>query len=121
MPSIHTNGFSSGRLLLRHFAKHASDLGLNTVNEFEETADRFLGRAKPVHVLECRRRNDDAIRFDPHTELYGILGLGGVIRTCFKPIPCSSVPRAQRAQLKQEGKCHSQPSNLDYFRSECAK
>jgi hypothetical protein len=42
--------------------------------EFEDAADKFLGGAKPVHVLECIRRQGDIVRFDPKTDEFGVLG-----------------------------------------------
>lgn len=121
VPLVHTRGFASDRQLNRHFAKHARDLGLKTIAEYEECADRFLGSARPSHVRECTRRHGDLVRFDPVTDLYGILGTGGVIRTCFRPVPCSSVIAVRRAIIRLAGLCHGHSTNLDYYQAECRK
>lgn len=92
-----------------------------TVTEYEKLADVFLGGARQAHVQECTRSRGALIRFDPRTDLYGILAPGGVILTCFKPVPCSTVPAAQLAAVKLVGKCHDKRTNLDYYRSECRK
>lgn len=91
------------------------------MTEYEKLADQFLGTAKPPHVMECKRKRGDILRFDPNNGSYGVLDKNGVIRTYCKPVPCSSVPAAQRQAVKQAGRCHSKVSNLVYFQSECTR
>lgn len=120
MPLI-TNGFESVAQLNRHFSEHGADFGAASANEYEEWADLFLGGTKPDHVLECLRQCGAKIRYDPTTEAFGVLDAGGICRTYYKPVPCSSLPGHMRAAMKQSGRCHPCANNLVYFKSECKK
>lgn len=116
-----TNGFSSPLLLRRHYAKHAHKFGIADIAEYERRADSFLGDAKLPHVLECKRKRGDILRFNPHTEEYGVIDNAGIIRTYFRPAPCASIPATLRVVVKQAGECHEHTDNISYFRSECAR
>ena len=117
----YTLGFASARQLNRHYALHGAEFGVSNAAQYELLADQFLGRPKPSHVQECRRKRGDVLRFDPSTQEYGVLGGNQVIRTYFKPVPCVDVPAAMRASVAQAGRCHGHPDNLLYFQSECAR
>jgi hypothetical protein len=117
----YTRGFESIPELRRHFTEHGDDFRASNTEEYEEWADAFLGGAKPSGVHECRRSCGYMIRYDPQTEAFGVLDSGGIIRTYFKPRPCSSVPLAIRDAVKQAGRCHKYPDNLVYFHMECRK
>jgi hypothetical protein len=119
MPS--TMGFINARQLRLHHAEHGVDFGAITADQYEGMADKFLGNPKPPHVYECTRSRGDVIRFDPHSQEYGVLDKNGIIRTYFKPIPCISLPVSERKQMKQTGRCHAHPTNLAYFHEECKK
>src|SRR6266446_4815425 len=57
----------------------------------------------------------DILRFDPLTNAYGVIDKSGVLRTYFKPLPCSAVPAAQRLTMRHSGRCHGYANNLLYF------
>jgi hypothetical protein len=116
-----TNGFESVAQLNYHFSEHGADFGASNANEYEKWADAFLGGAKPEHVHECVRQSGARLRYDPNTEAFGVLDAGGVCRTYYKPVPCSSVPGAIRAAVRRSGRCHPCANNLVYFKSECKK
>jgi hypothetical protein len=114
-----TKGFLSPAQLGRHFAQHGAEVGAASIAEYEQLADAFLGDAKSPDVQECFRPRGDCVRFNPSTDEYGVIDNGGIIRTYFKPIPCTSLPTSIRAAIRMAGRCHGQPSNLLYFQSEC--
>jgi hypothetical protein len=116
-----TKGFVSLLELRLHYNERGDDFRASNAEEYEEQADVFLGRAKPSGVFECKRNCGYMIRYDPTTEAFGVLDNDGIIRTYFKPIPCSFVPFAKRDAVRQSGRCHKYPNNLVYFRVECAK
>jgi hypothetical protein len=113
--------FVNSRQLNRHFAEHGADFGASTPEEYEQIADRFLLGPRPSSVRQCRRRRGDLIRFDAATGAYGVLDQKNIVRTFFKPIPCNTVPPAQRAISKQRGLCHDQATNLLYFQWNCRR
>jgi hypothetical protein len=116
-----TKGFLNTRQLNRHFAEHGADFGASNSTDYELMADKFLGGSKPAGTHECTRSKGDILRYDPATDVYGVLSSGGIIRTFFKPIPCSSVPARTRAAVTLAGRCHSHANNLQYFQAECKK
>lgn len=118
---LYTSGFASARQLNRHFVEHGSDFAVRDAKEYEEFADKFLGGAKPMHVLECIRKHGDILRFDPATDAFGVLGGDGRIRTFYRPVRCALVPGALRASVQAAGRCHTKESNLLYFQHECAR
>jgi pyocin large subunit-like protein len=118
---LKTKGFESLPQLRVHFGEHGEDFGASNAEEYETEADEFLGSAKAPDIHECVRKCGHIIRYDPRTEAYGILDKGGIIRTYYKPMPCSQVPFLQREAVKQAGRCHKYPNNLVYFRMECNK
>ncbi len=116
-----TNGFESVAQRRRHFSEHGDDFGASDADEYEEWAGAFLGGARPSDVRECVRECGYMIRYDPNTEAFGILDNSGIIRTYYKPVPCSSVPFAMRDAVRLAGRCHKYPNNLIYFQAECKK
>jgi hypothetical protein len=125
MPLI-TNGFESVEQLKLHFRKHGGDFGASNANEYEQMADEFLGGDKQEGVHECVRACGAKLRYDPRNEAYGVLDAQSIIRTYFRPIPCSQVPCSQvpfheREAARQSGRCHVLPNNHSYFKSECKK
>jgi len=118
---LSTNGFESIQELRRHFQEHGADFGASNANEYEQMADVFLGGSKPDRVHECVRAGGAKLRYDPTDEAFGILDSALVIRTYFKPVPCSSLPGTIRAAAKQAGRCHAHANNLVYFKAECTK
>ena len=118
---MNTKGFLNARQLNLHHAEHGADFGAKSASEYERLADEFLGSAKHPDVHECTRSRGDMIRFNPKTDEYGVLDGNGIIRTYFKPVPCASLPPAQRTAMRQAGRCHSQTTNLVYFQEECKK
>lgn len=116
-----TNGFGSLSRRRSHFAKHGAEVGASDAEDYERLADELLGSVKPPEVHECKRSKGDLVRYDPRTEVFGVVDAAGVIRTYFKPIPCSKVPFHLRAGAKRRGECHGFLSNLHYFQAECKK
>lgn len=119
--ALKTKGFISVAELRRHFSEHGDDFGASNAEEYEALADDFLGGTASSDVHECTRKCGLMIRYCLSTEAFGILDTDGVIRTFFKPIPCSQVSFAKREAVRQAGRCHKYPNNLIYFRQECAK
>jgi len=116
-----TKGFRGGRQLIEHYGKHAIELAIATVMQYEQRADAFLGSTKKPHVLECKRTGGDTVRFDPLTDEYGVLASNGIIRTYFKAIPCCSIDVKIRQAIKDAGCCHAYANNIDYFNFECSR
>jgi len=116
-----TNGFESVQQLNRHFQEHGGDFGASNASEYEDMADTFLGASPATTVHECIRRCGMKVRYDPADESFGIIDSDNVIKTFFKPVPCSSLPGAVRHANKQAGRCHSCANNLVYFKAECQK
>ena len=98
-----------------HHAKHGAQFPGITATDYENLADRFLGRPPTASMLECRRKKGDMLRYDKTTEEFGVLSPAGIIRTYFKPVPCVSLPLPLRTN------CHGHPTNVDYFREECKR
>lgn len=119
--ALKTRGFLNARQANRHFSQHGADFGASNAKEYEELADVFLGQVLPPDVHECKRKRGDTIRYDPQTQAYGVLDGGGIIRTFYKPVPCSSLPASVRLAVKQAGRCHGYANNFLYFRAECAR
>jgi hypothetical protein len=115
-----TGGFRSTLELIQHFADHAAEFAATTAVDYEAMADAFWADPKPAHVLEHRRRRGDLVRFDTITETMSVVDSKSMIRTFFKPVPCSSLPIAQRAAIKLLGRCHDKADNLLYFHSVCS-
>ena len=82
-------------------------------------ADNFLGVPGPPHIRECVRRRGDRVRFDTQTQAFGVIDRNGVIRTFYKPIPCTSLPAPIRSVMRSSGRCHDKATDLIYFQSEC--
>lgn len=79
-------------------------------------ADAFLGGAKAATVHECVRSCGMKVRYDSADEAFGVIDSTDIIRTYYKPVPCSSLPGAARAVAKQAGRCHACANNLVYFK-----
>jgi pyocin large subunit-like protein len=116
-----TNGFESVAQLNHHFQEHGSDFGASNASDYERMADGFLGGSKADAVHECIRSCGMKLRYDPADEAFGIIDRDDIIRTYFKPVPCSSLAGAARAAARQAGRCHSCANNLVYFKLECKK
>jgi hypothetical protein len=120
--TLQTKGFVNERQRNRKFTKHGADFGASNAQEYARYADEFLGGIAPDGVLECPRSEGDKLRFDPRTNAYGVLDAGGVIRTFFKPVPCSSIRDVSlRTIAIESGMCHGHATNLLYFQSECRR
>jgi len=86
--------------------------------EYEQIADTFLAQSRLPHFFECsRRRNRAFIRYDAVKDTFGILARDGTIQTCFKPVPCATLPPAL-AGIK---KCHGFATNLEYAQDACLR
>ncbi len=107
--------------LMQHYEDHKDEFAIATVADYEAVADAFWSNPKPPHVLEHRRRRGDLIRFDTIAGIISVVDGKSVLRTFFKPVPCASLPPAQRSPAKLAGRCHDHASNLLYFQAECAK
>ena len=99
-------GFEAAPKLADHFQLHGQEFSALSHAEYEELAVFFLNMPRDGLILECTRaRDNDIIRFDVSTQVMAIMRKDGIIRTFFCPDPG----------------WHGRPSNLDYFRDECAK
>ena len=119
--ALKKHGFSSTASLLRHFTAHGADFGVSNADDYLIKADEFLSGTLPPGAHEKQRSGGDTLRYDPATEAFGVIDLTGIIRTFFKPVPCSTLPQAVRAIEKAAGRCHPHPDNLTYFKAECLK
>jgi pyocin large subunit-like protein len=119
--ALQTKGFLNARQRSRHFSEHGADFGASNANEYEEAADIFLAGTAASGVHECIRQKGDKIRYDPASQAYGVLDGVGVIRTFYKPVPCSSLPATVRKAIRLAGRCHSYANNLAYFNAECKR
>jgi len=105
-----TRGFPSRSYLIDKFDKHVAvgqEFDVATEDEYERRADTFLGgELNPQTTREGRRRSDGAkLRYNEHTEEFGILSVENVIVTYFKPDPA----------------IHGKANNLQYFYAECRR
>lgn len=116
-----TGGFRSTLELMQHYADHGAEFAVATAAGYAAMADAFWVDPKPPQVLECRRSRGDLMRFDTITETIGVVDSKSVIRTFFRPVPCASLPAAQRAAISLLGRCHDHANNLLYFQAECSR
>lgn len=91
MPLL-TKGFFQNEAdeLGEHFDKHVIRQKefphITTENEYLEEADLFLGGAKNTDTEEHIRTTDGALlRYNRKTNVFGVLGSDGYIRTYYKP------------------------------------
>jgi pyocin large subunit-like protein len=70
---LKTKGFESVSQLREHFTEHGDDLGASNAEAYERLADEFLGGEKPPEISECIRTCGHIIRYDPNTDIFGIL------------------------------------------------
>jgi len=119
--ALKTKGFVNNRQLHRHFTEHGTDFSASNAQEYEQFADDFLGGFKPPGCLECSRNKGDIVRYDPATQAYGIIDRQSVIRSFYKPVPCSSLPAPVRAATRQSGRCHGHANNTAYFHWSCRR
>jgi pyocin large subunit-like protein len=116
-----TKGFESIEQMNRHFSEHGDDFGARSAVEYEEMADRFLSGDKSESMHECTRACGMKLRYDQNSEAFGVLDRDRIIRTYFRPVPCSSLPGAIRESRRRAGRCHRHANNLVYVKLECAK
>jgi pyocin large subunit-like protein len=119
--ALTTNGFESVAQLNHHFQEHGGNFGASNASDYERMADALLGGSKAATVHECVRSCGMKLRYDPADEAFGVIDRANIIRTYFKPVPCSSLRGALRAAAKQAGRCHGCANNLVYFKTECKK
>lgn len=116
-----TSGFASSLELALHHAAHGADFGVSSPAEYECMADAFWDNPRPSNVLECTRTHGDVLRFDTMTDAFCVLSSDMVIRTFYKPVPCSTLPRGLAATMRMSGDCHAEANNLAYFQKECRR
>ena len=117
LTSVATYRFFNDRQLDRHFALHGAEFGVTDAHAYERMAEAFWNGPKLLHIHECTRQNGDTIRFDANADEYSVLDTNKVIRTYFKPVPCSSLGLADRALAIRTGKCHGESSRKYFSRS----
>jgi len=100
--------------LADHFKKHRADFTVLTDRDYEAMADHFFASPPAPHVMECIRTRGDVIRYDTITTEYAVRSSAGIIRTYFKPVPCSSI-QAGAPRVP----CHNFVDNVAYFRYTC--
>jgi pyocin large subunit-like protein len=88
--------------LQRHFVRHGEEFGSASADEYERRADAFMIGPLRDGAMECRR-GGDLLRFDPRTAEFGVLAVGGNIRTFMivRPLPSA------------------RQTALEYFQSKC--
>jgi RHS repeat-associated protein len=87
---------------LSHFNDHGSDFpGVNNALEYVADAQEFL-RSPSAGTLTKVRPNGDIVRYDPSSNIFGVMDSAGAPRTYFKPDPAQ----------------HGLPTNLDYFNAQ---
>ncbi len=97
-----TKSDSAAANALRHFNDHGSDFaGLNNALEYVADAQSFL-RSPPAGTLTRLRANGDVVRYNPQSNIFGVMDRTGAPRTFFKPDPA----------------VHGCPTNLDYFNAQ---
>lgn len=116
-----TKGFASVKHRSRHFQEHGDDFRAGTAEEYEILADVFLTKPHCSGMHEHTRRGGDRIRYDAGTNEFGVVDASGIIRTYFKPVPCSSLPAHLRVAAKRSGRCHGHANNVIYFKVECKR
>ena len=57
-----TMGFANEQERDAHWDWHAVDFGSPQANEYEELADKFLGKPKVAGMMECYRQSGDVVR-----------------------------------------------------------
>lgn len=119
--TLRSRGFLNVRQRSLHWGAHGDDFKAGTPDEYEHLADEFLTKTLAAGMQEHIRSRGDKIRYDPRTEEFGIMDVGGVIRTYFIPVPCSSLPATERVLAKRRGLCHDCVNNLIYFKRECKR
>jgi hypothetical protein len=106
-------------LLNNHFQLHGSDFGAATAGDYELLASQFLESPLLAPKLEHKRSLGDLVRFDPSNDHFGTMR-GGVIRTFYIPVPCITLPPAQRAAARAAKKCHWLATNMLHYQATCA-
>lgn len=119
--TIVAKGFASIQQRNRHFQLHGHDFGASHAEEYERFAIAFWDHSVSRGVYEHTRSGGDKLRYDSNTDAFGVLDVTGVIRTYFKPVPCSSLPGHMRAAEKRAGRCHGHANNLIYYKTECKR
>ena len=66
--ALQTKGFLNARQRNRKFSKHGAEFGASNAEEYERSADAFLGSAVLAGVHECARKEGDRVRYDPQTD-----------------------------------------------------
>ncbi|MBB4170808.1 hemagglutinin repeat-containing protein [Rhizobium sp. BK538] len=94
--------FGSVAKLQDHYARHGNDFGAKSAAEYQAQAKGFLEGPPSPGILEKTRANGDIVRYNPATDEFGVVSIGGVIRTYYKPDPA----------------VHGKGSNLDYFNAQ---
>ena len=84
---------------LRHFKDHGADFPhVNNSMEYVVEAQSFLRTPSPG-TLSLTRTNGDVVRYNPETEVFGIMNSSGAPKSFYIPDPAK----------------HGHPTNLDYF------
>ena len=83
----YTQGFVPAKAQ-EHYEKHVQkggEFGNITFGQYCDMADHFLGAPLDSDTEECVRLGGDVIRYNDVTGEFGILEVGGVIGTYFRP------------------------------------
>jgi len=94
--------FASASYRLDHFHRHGAGVHAISPRQYEIAAARFFSGPPVAGVHEKTRSNGDVIRYNEHTEEFGVLRPNGGIRTFFRPDPAE----------------HGYRSNLEYFNAQ---
>jgi RHS repeat-associated protein len=97
-----TKAETSAENALAHYVDHGGDFPeVGNALEYVADAQNFL-RTPPPGTLTIVRTNGDIVRYDPATNIFGVMDSTGAPRTFFKPDPAK----------------HGYPTNMDYFNAQ---
>lgn len=108
-------GFATNIERSEHFYDHGGEFGAADATDYERMAISFLGPSRPTGVLQCSRKKGDIVRFDPTSNVFGVMALDGTIRTYFRPVRCIDLP----ATLIGIKRCHNFATHMEYFKDSC--
>lgn len=78
-------GFETARKLDEHYEKHGAEFGRITKQDYLHQAQLLRDTAVGGPVLEAKRSNGGASRFDKQTGAFVAFNRDGTIRTFFRP------------------------------------
>lgn len=78
-------GFRTQHLFDEHFAKHSSDFGKITQDQYLRMAQQLRDAKPGKYILESKRPTGGGAKFDTRTKAFVAYDADGTIRTFFMP------------------------------------